>query len=110
MKTSYLARDNKLRLFSVQDAMAIISSRLPGCILTPDDITPEFFDFKNGIAGEIMQKFVNYRTRIAIVLPADHSYGIRVTELAREHATHPYVRFVTAEQQAVKWLDNLQGQ
>ena len=31
------------------------------------NITPDFFDLKNGIAGEILQKFSNYRVRLAIV-------------------------------------------
>lgn len=36
-------------------------------ILHQKDITPEFFDLKNGLAGEILQKFSNYRVRLAIV-------------------------------------------
>jgi hypothetical protein len=31
------------------------------------NLTPDFFDLKNGIAGEILQKFSNYRIRLAIV-------------------------------------------
>ena len=31
------------------------------------NITPAFFDLKNGIAGEILQKFSTYRVRLAIV-------------------------------------------
>ncbi|GAB3274475.1 DUF4180 domain-containing protein [Larkinella harenae] len=31
------------------------------------NITPTFFDLKTGIAGEILQKFSNYRVRMAIV-------------------------------------------
>jgi hypothetical protein len=31
------------------------------------NIIPEFFDLKTGIAGEILQKFSNYRTRLAII-------------------------------------------
>lgn len=36
-------------------------------ILHAGTITPEFFDLKNGLAGEILQKFSNYRVRLAIV-------------------------------------------
>jgi Domain of unknown function (DUF4180) len=32
-----------------------------------NNITPDFFDLKTGIAGEILQKFSNYRIRLAIV-------------------------------------------
>lgn len=36
-------------------------------IIHGKNITPDFFDLKNGIAGEILQKFANYRVRLAIV-------------------------------------------
>jgi hypothetical protein len=36
-------------------------------ILHKDNITPDFFDLKTGIAGEILQKFSTYRVRLAIV-------------------------------------------
>lgn len=36
-------------------------------ILHEKNITPEFFDLKTKIAGEILQKFSNYRIGLAIV-------------------------------------------
>lgn len=36
-------------------------------ILYEKNITPLFFDLKNGIAGEILQKFSNFRVRLAII-------------------------------------------
>lgn len=36
-------------------------------IIYEKNITPEFFDLKTGIAGEILQKFSNYRVQLAIV-------------------------------------------
>ncbi|MBP1163579.1 MULTISPECIES: DUF4180 domain-containing protein [unclassified Chryseobacterium] len=36
-------------------------------ILYEKNITPEFFDLKTRIAGEILQKFSNYRIGLAIV-------------------------------------------
>jgi hypothetical protein len=36
-------------------------------IIKEINITPDFFDLKNGIAGEILQKFSNYDTKLAIV-------------------------------------------
>lgn len=35
-------------------------------IIHAASITPDFFDLKTGIAGEILQKFTNYRVRLAI--------------------------------------------
>ena len=36
-------------------------------IIYEKNITSDFFDLKNGIAGEILQKFSNYRIRLIIV-------------------------------------------
>jgi hypothetical protein len=36
-------------------------------IIHEKNITPEFFDLKSGIAGEILQKFSNYRVQLAII-------------------------------------------
>ena len=36
-------------------------------IIYEKNITPDFFDLKNGIAGEVLQKFSNYRIRLIIV-------------------------------------------
>ncbi len=36
-------------------------------ILHENNITPDFFDLKNKMAGEVLQKFSNYRIRIAMV-------------------------------------------
>ena len=36
-------------------------------IIHQQNITPAFFDLKNGIAGEILQKFSNYRVSLAII-------------------------------------------
>ncbi|MBK8657125.1 MAG: DUF4180 domain-containing protein [Haliscomenobacter sp.] len=38
-----------------------------GAVLYENTITPDFFDLKTGIAGEILQKFTNYRVKLAIV-------------------------------------------
>jgi hypothetical protein len=36
-------------------------------ILQEKNITPDFFNLKTGIAGEILQKFSNYRVSLAII-------------------------------------------
>lgn len=36
-------------------------------ILHQSSLTPDFFDLKTGLAGEILQKFSTYRIRLAIV-------------------------------------------
>jgi len=36
-------------------------------IIHEKNLTPDFFDLKNKMAGEILQKFSNYRVRLAII-------------------------------------------
>lgn len=36
-------------------------------ILHQHNLSPEFFNLSSGIAGDVLQKFVNYRCRLAIV-------------------------------------------
>ena len=80
-----------------------------GLLLTEEDLAPAFFDLKSGLAGELLQKFVNYRVRVAIVLPAPEAYGDRFQELAYEHQTHSLIRFVRSQAEAETWLERGSG-
>jgi hypothetical protein len=55
----------------VQDVLDIMADcRYNGAhamIIHENQIVPDFFDLKTGIAGEILQKFSNYDMRLAIV-------------------------------------------
>lgn len=73
-------------------------------LLSESNLSPEFFDLRSGMAGELMQKFVNYRIPLAIVVAAPEGYGERFCELVREHQSHPLVRFFLSESKAREWL------
>ncbi|SFS17174.1 protein of unknown function [Dyella sp. OK004] len=75
-----------------------------GLVVTEDDVSKDFFVLSTGLAGELFQKFTNYRIPVAVVIKDFSSYGERFAELAREHATHPSVRFVHSTADAVEWL------
>ena len=75
-----------------------------GLILTENDLAREFFDLHSGLAGELFQKFINYRLRVAIVLPDPKAYGERFSELACEHESHSMIRFVRSKDEAKAWL------
>lgn len=106
MIDNLFANKHGIRLASVDDAFEIIGSGLPGMIFTVDDIDPSFFTLKNQILGNTFQKLINYHFPIAVVLPEDHAFGMRVTELAREHARHNTIRFCRTLEEAVIWMDN----
>jgi len=75
-----------------------------GVLFAESDLAPEFFVLSSGLAGELMQKLVNYRVRAAFVVTRPERHGARFVELAREHASHPVVRFVRTEADGVAWL------
>jgi Domain of unknown function (DUF4180) len=58
-------------LKTVDDALEIIGNLyfhdVDKIIVHHKNISPDFFDLKTGIAGEILQKFSNYRIRLAII-------------------------------------------
>jgi len=75
-----------------------------GLILEETGISADFFDLKTGLAGELFQKFENYKLRLGIVVPSPERYGERFKELAREHKTHNRIRIVGSREEAEAWL------
>ena len=75
-----------------------------GLLLDERELGANFFDLRTGLAGEVLQKFTNYRVRLAIVVADGLAYGGRFNELVREHRTHNAVRFFETEQLARQWL------
>lgn len=67
-----IIKSNELLITDVQSALDLIAtvSFETGChrmILNKSSICEEFFNLKTKLAGEILQKFVNYHAKIAIV-------------------------------------------
>lgn len=77
---------------------------LDGVLLREADLDPAFFDLRTGLLGELFQKCATYRLPVAFVVPDPAAHGERFTELAREHATHPQIRFFREEGTAWAWL------
>ncbi|HUQ10545.1 MAG TPA: DUF4180 domain-containing protein [Steroidobacteraceae bacterium] len=75
-----------------------------GLLIDEAELGPDFFDLRTGLAGEVLQKFTNYRVRLAIVVADPPAYGSRFSELVHEHRTHNAVRFFATEQLARRWL------
>jgi hypothetical protein len=62
---------DKIIINSTQDGLDLLGNLyyqgFDKIIIYEVNITPDFFDLKNGIAGEILQKFSNYRVKLAII-------------------------------------------
>ncbi len=96
-------------LDDISDAVAACFGCV-GLVLTENDLAREFFDLRTGLAGELLQKFTNYRIPVAIVVPDPQAYGDRFGELAHEHRSHNLIRFVRSQDEARAWLVRLIAQ
>lgn len=65
-------------------------------------ITPDFFDLKNGIAGELLQKFSNYRMPLAIVGDFTRYESNSIKDFIRESNQRKQVIFVDSVDEAIR--------
>lgn len=95
------------RIDTVADIAAALGAGMDhgGLMLEESQLGPGFFDLTTGLAGEVFQRFTNYRVRLAIVIADATIHGGRFRELAYEHRTHDAVRFFGSGQAARQWLD-----
>jgi hypothetical protein len=73
-------------------------------IIHERNITPDFFDLKNGIAGEILQKFSNYRVRLAIVGDFSKYNRKSIQDFISESNKGKQINFVSSLSEAVRVL------
>lgn len=70
LQIAILTSDNEI-ISSVEDGSDLLGNLyyqgFDGVLMEAPNISPAFFDLKNGMAGEILQKFSNYRVRLAVV-------------------------------------------
>lgn len=75
-------------------------------ILHKKNIIPDFFDLKNGMAGEILQKFSNYRVRLAIVGDFTPHLGKSIRDFIFESNKGRQVAFVNTTEEALRRLSD----
>ncbi|WEK21423.1 MAG: DUF4180 domain-containing protein [Candidatus Pedobacter colombiensis] len=73
-------------------------------ILQEQNISADFFDLKNGIAGEILQKFSNYRVRLAIVGDFSKYQRKSIKDFIYESNKGKQVNFVDSAEEAIARL------
>ncbi len=69
IKAAELSKED--RMDSVQDALDLmVTAMYEGCsaLMVPKEALPEtFFQLRTGFAGEVLQKFSNYKMKLAII-------------------------------------------
>ncbi|MBB6092958.1 hypothetical protein HNQ60_001836 [Povalibacter uvarum] len=95
-----------VRIGTLADINDVIGSAMSqgGLLLTEANLTPAFLTLQTRLAGELLQKCVNYGIRMALVMPDPAAHGARWAELALEHRVHPVIRMVGTREEAVRWL------
>ena len=73
-------------------------------IINQKNITPDFFDLKTGIAGEILQKFSNYRVRLAIIGDFSGYSSKSIKDFIFESNKLGQINFVESESAALNRL------
>jgi hypothetical protein len=92
-----------------QDALDLITKVRydHGCdsmIINKKNIAEDFFDLKSGIAGEIMQKYINYDMILAIVGEFDSYNSKSLKSLIYESNKLKKIVFTSTEKEALKVL------
>lgn len=75
-------------------------------IIREKNITPSFFDLKTGIAGEILQKFSNFRVQLAIVGDFSKYKSKSLSDFIYESNKGSLVNFVSSCDDAINILSN----
>jgi hypothetical protein len=72
--------------------------------LKETDFDAAFYDLKSGLAGEIVQKFSNYRVRAVIVGSFGSVRSKRFQEFMAESNKGNQLRFMQEKDAALQWL------
>lgn len=81
-----------------------------GCshmILSKSSICEEFFDLSTKIAGEILQKFINYRKRLAIIGDFSSYTSKSLNDFIYESNKGKDIFFLSSEELAIKKFGNI---
>jgi len=94
---------------SVKDAGLVLeacfSAGTDSAVLYPENLTEAFFDLSSGEAGEILQKFRNYRVRVVVVCaPGSVHFSTRFAEMASEETRGRHFGVVESRLAAQEWL------
>lgn len=73
-------------------------------VMNEKDITPDFFELKNGIAGEILQKFSSYRVCLAIIGDFSKNTSKSLADFIYESNKGRHINYVNSKTEALKVL------
>lgn len=103
-----IIEENEFFINDIQDAIDLIGNLffegINHFILFENQITPEFFNLKSGIAGEILQKFTTYNIKLAVVGNFDKFQSKSLNDFIFESNKRKQIIFVETEKEAIDFL------
>ncbi|WEK70959.1 MAG: DUF4180 domain-containing protein [Candidatus Chryseobacterium colombiense] len=97
-------------IHSAQDGLDLLGNmyyqEFDSVVLYEKNISPEFFDLKTKMAGEILQKFSNYRVRLAVVGDFSKYESKSFKDFIFESNKTRHVQFVNTLEEALEKLSN----
>lgn len=75
-------------------------------ILREENLTDAFFDLKTKLAGEVLQKFSNYRMRLAIIGNWTDISSKSLQDFIRESNAGKQINFVASVEEAIAKLNS----
>lgn len=95
-------------LKTTQDAVEIIANcnyqGADAIILKLENVTEAFFDLKTRVAGDMLQKFSTYQSRLAIVGDFSGFTSISFNDFMRESNRLGRINFVSSREEAIECL------
>lgn len=96
------------KLNTEQDALDLVAAcgenRLDRLMIHAENLTGDFYHLSTGVAGAILQKFVNYRIRVAAVLDPDQANQGKFREMMIETNRGNQFRVFFDRESAADWL------
>ncbi|HEY8931504.1 MAG TPA: DUF4180 domain-containing protein [Mucilaginibacter sp.] len=75
-------------------------------IISKVQIIPDFFELKNGMAGEILQKFSNFRVRLVIIGDFSQTGSKSLDDFIRESNKGKLINFLFTKEEAINRLSS----
>jgi hypothetical protein len=106
--TIAVIQEDQVVIGEVQDALDLMAdARYQGAdtlILHEKNLHPDFFDLKTRLAGEILQKFSNYRMKLAIVGDFSQFRSKSLKDFITESNRTGRIFFIRSAEQAMNLL------
>lgn len=105
-------KSGSIEIHDSQDALDLMADcsyigNAEKIIIQERNFTPDFFDLKSGIAGEILQKFSNYGVSLAIVGDFSKYTSKSLRDFIYESNKNGRILFVGSENEARERLTNM---